>query len=114
MVEPFDTRLDPGTLSRTRPTPIETPWGTLALYFVDGEFLAAQAFCPHLDGPLFEGTQSGDEIVCPWHQWRFSLRTGERVGIGRLLVPGGSSRLLRCDVSLSPTGTLVLANPRRD
>jgi hypothetical protein len=111
---PFDTRVRPEELER-RPKLVETPWGALALYRVGEEILAAQAFCPHLDGPLFEGTLTGDEIVCPWHQWRYSLRTGERLGIGWKLLPGGGGgRLLRCDVSLSAEGTLVLARPRRD
>jgi nitrite reductase/ring-hydroxylating ferredoxin subunit len=108
---PFDTGLRPADIPRDRARAVVTPWGTLALYPVGGEILAAQAFCPHLDGPLFEGTLTGDEIVCPWHQWRYSLRSGERVGIGTRLLPGGGHKLVRCAVSLSPAGTLVLAPP---
>ena len=108
---PFDTGLRPADIPRDRARAVETPWGTLALYPVGGEILAAQAFCPHLDGPLFEGTLVGDEIVCPWHQWRYSLRTGARVGIGTRLLPGGGHKLVHCAVSLSAAGTLVLAPP---
>lgn len=38
-----------------------------------------EARCPHSGGPLALGTCSGEEIVCPWHGARFSLRTGEVV-----------------------------------
>ncbi|MEL6713348.1 MAG: Rieske 2Fe-2S domain-containing protein [Planctomycetota bacterium] len=41
------------------------------------EFLAFAAWCPHLDGPLWEGSIQGDEIGCPWHSWRYSLATGK-------------------------------------
>ncbi|MBI5363074.1 MAG: Rieske 2Fe-2S domain-containing protein [Planctomycetes bacterium] len=109
----FDTGLRPEDLDRSRPRAVETPWGMLALYCVEGEILAAQAFCPHLEGPLFEGSLRGDEIVCPWHQWRYSLRSGARVGIGALLSPSTGNELLLADVQCSASGTLVLSNPRR-
>ncbi len=32
--------------------------------------------CPHKGGPLGEGEIEGTEIVCPWHFWRFDIRTG--------------------------------------
>jgi len=111
MVETVDTGLLPADLDARRPHPVETPWGTMALYRVGAEILAAQAFCPHLDGPLFEGTLAGDEIVCPWHQWRYSLRSGERTGIGALLAPDSERRIAVCAVSRSATGTLVLHRP---
>jgi nitrite reductase/ring-hydroxylating ferredoxin subunit len=74
-----DTGLRPQDLDPERPLSIETPWGAVALYRIGDEVLAAESFCPHLQGPLFQGTLTGDEITCPWHRWRFSLRTGERV-----------------------------------
>jgi nitrite reductase/ring-hydroxylating ferredoxin subunit len=71
---------------------------------------AVQSFCPHLDGPLFQGTQSGETITCPWHQWRFSLTSGARLDQPALL-HGGKPRLRVCPVSESASGTLVLARP---
>ncbi len=108
----FDTRLRLDDLDPARPEPIETPWGSFALYLVGGRILCSQSFCPHLDGPLFQGTLSGATITCPWHQWRFSLETGRRVdAVGQL--NGGRPCLEVCETSLGPEGTIVLAAPRR-
>ena len=109
-VPSFDTGLTRAELDPARPAPIETPWGSFALYVIDGRVHAAQSFCPHLDGPLFQGTLSGATITCPWHQWRFSLLDGARQDAGALL-RGGKPRLRICAVSESPRGTLVLARP---
>ena len=81
--------------------------------FVAGEqVFATQSFCTHLEGPLFQGTLSGETITCPWHQWRFSLSNGKRLDVPAIL-RSESDALLVCDVLESPVGTLVLSNPRR-
>jgi nitrite reductase/ring-hydroxylating ferredoxin subunit len=109
--ETFDTRLTPGDIDPERPRPLLTPWGTLALYRLGEQVHALQAFCPHLDGPLFEGSLCDGEITCPWHGWRFDVATGERVDAQRPIA--GSAPLVRCAVRLGPAGTLVLERPSR-
>lgn len=32
--------------------------------------------CPHASGNLSGGEIDGEEVVCPWHYWRFDLNTG--------------------------------------
>lgn len=64
-----------------KPHLIETPIGRLALVLRgeddDTEVVAVDAWCPHIDGPLWEGSAAGDEIACPWHGWRYSLTSGQ-------------------------------------
>jgi nitrite reductase (NADH) small subunit len=50
----------------------------LALCNVNGVFLAVDNTCPHAGGPLGEGALEGEVLECPWHGWRFNVRTGER------------------------------------
>lgn len=42
----------------------------------DGELLALADRCSHRGAPLHEGCLAGSEIVCPWHESRFSLPGG--------------------------------------
>src|SRR5690606_26339498 len=44
---------------------------------VDGALHAFQEFCPHRYGPLSEGALQGCEVICPWHNSRFDVRTGK-------------------------------------
>ena len=43
---------------------------------VHGELFAVQDRCPHLGAPLSVGDLNGANIVCPWHQSEFDMRTG--------------------------------------
>ncbi len=41
-------------------------------------FFAVDDECPHLGDSLSRGTLNGfNEVICPWHSYRFSLYTGE-------------------------------------
>lgn len=42
-----------------------------------GGVFATQARCPHKSGPLIDGLVGADSVICPLHEWRFDLRTGE-------------------------------------
>ena len=48
-----------------------------ALFNVDGEISAIDGVCPHQGGPLAEGRLDGTCVVCPWHGWRFDVRSGK-------------------------------------
>lgn len=53
--------------------PLDPP---VAVFNVDGEFLATADRCSHDDSSLAEGYIEGDEVECAWHAARFCLRTG--------------------------------------
>lgn len=47
------------------------------LIYREGDaFFAVTASCPHLGGPLEQGTIEEGCISCPWHKWRFDLKSG--------------------------------------
>ena len=48
----------------------------VALFNVDGEFFATTNTCSHKGGPLGEGFLESDVVTCPWHGWRFNVKTG--------------------------------------
>jgi nitrite reductase (NADH) small subunit len=63
--------------------PFEANGRRLAIFRVDGVLHALDGVCPHRGGPLGEATLEGGVATCPWHGWRFDVRTG-----GCLNVPG--------------------------
>ena len=48
----------------------------VALHNVDGEFFATDNTCLHHGGPLGEGILEGSVVTCPWHGWKFNVKTG--------------------------------------
>ena len=54
----------------------------LAIFHGDGAWYALDAACPHLGGPLADGIVASQTVICPLHERRFDLVTGEQVGGG--------------------------------
>ena len=48
----------------------------IALFRIGDEYFAMDDACSHDGGPLAEGIIEGDEIECPRHGARFSIRSG--------------------------------------
>lgn len=50
----------------------------IALFRKGSDVYAVDATCPHRRGPL-DGGELEEEfiVVCPWHGWRFDIRTGK-------------------------------------
>jgi len=48
----------------------------IALFNLDGDIYALDNTCPHAGGPLGEGSVEGDLVECPWHGWKFHIKTG--------------------------------------
>ena len=48
----------------------------IALFNVAGSFYAIDNECPHLGGPLGEGSVQGSVVSCPWHLWRYDVTSG--------------------------------------
>lgn len=41
-----------------------------------GNFYAVGNSCPHKGGPLSDGPCVDGSVMCPWHGFRFDLKTG--------------------------------------
>jgi len=48
----------------------------IALFRCGGEVFAIKNQCPHMGGDLGEGLLTGEIVRCPWHGWKFSVKTG--------------------------------------
>ena len=56
---------------------VEVDFLPVAIFNIDGKFLAVEDVCTHDGGPLAEGELEGDEIGCPRPGARFSAKTGD-------------------------------------
>ena len=52
----------------------------IAVYNLGGEIYATDDLCTHGNASLAEGDIEGDEIICPFHEGSFDIRSGEPVG----------------------------------
>ena len=49
---------------------------SIAIFNTGKRFYAINNACPHLGGPLNEGTLAGEVVTCPWHGWQYDLKSG--------------------------------------
>ena len=49
----------------------------IAIFNDNGNFHAFDNMCPHRKGPLGDGALDGGIVTCPWHGWRFDVKTGK-------------------------------------
>ena len=50
---------------------------SVAVFNVGGQFFAIEDVCTHDGGQLTGGIVEGDQVVCPRHGARFSIKTGD-------------------------------------
>ena len=75
------------------------PYRVLAL---GDDLVAHSTVCPHMLGPLEDAISDGDTLECPWHRFRFDLRTGRSCdGRGLRLLPAPR-------VAIGPDGRVTL------
>lgn len=75
---------------------------------LDGGFAAHTTTCPHMLGPLEHAGLEDGCIRCPWHGYRFDLRTGRNTDGGPLRLP----RAPRIEVDDTGTAWLVPVSGR--
>jgi nitrite reductase (NADH) small subunit len=69
-----------------RPKIVQLNGRSIALFKVDGGYYAVANNCLHRGGPLGEGDLDGYRVTCPWHGWKFDVRTGSFTVIPTLKV----------------------------
>lgn len=75
----------------------------IAIFEVEGTLHAYENTCPHQGGPIGEGRIEGTVVTCPWHGWRFDLRTGT-------MTLGDFARLRRFAVRVDAGGEICVAS----
>ena len=58
---------------------VEANGRRIAVFNLDGEVVAVDGRCLHRGGPLEDGFVANGIVMCPWHWWRYDLRTGCRL-----------------------------------
>jgi nitrite reductase/ring-hydroxylating ferredoxin subunit len=76
------------------PTLVDVDGRRFRVVEVDGELHAYATVCPHRLGPLEAAEEDDGCITCPWHGYRFDLRTGRSAdGRGLRLAPAPRVRV---------------------
>jgi len=59
-----------------RPEVFDVEERRIAVYRLEDGFYAIDDICTHDGGPLADGDVDGDQVICPRHGARFSIKTG--------------------------------------
>lgn len=59
--------------------PVRVGGAYIAVFDLDGELVAVDNVCRHLGNPIDDGHVSSGCVTCPWHGWRYDLRTGDHL-----------------------------------
>jgi nitrite reductase/ring-hydroxylating ferredoxin subunit len=84
---------------------VESNGWRIAVFNLGGELVAVEGRCLHRGGPLADGYVTNGIVMCPWHWWRYDLRTGCRLD-------DPSVRLVRYPVSVVDGSVRVEVPPR--
>ena len=93
------------TLRPRLPLVVGTGRDAVRIVAVDGALVAHGVVCPHLGGPLEAAPVCDGVVTCPWHGYRFDVRTGAAVDGGSLRLPPAP----RVDVDADGGARLVWA-----
>jgi nitrite reductase/ring-hydroxylating ferredoxin subunit/hemoglobin-like flavoprotein len=56
---------------------IEVDGTSIGVFHHNGGWYAVRNYCLHRGGPVATGTLEGDTLVCPWHQFKYNVTTGQ-------------------------------------
>lgn len=65
-----------GDIAEGTGRPVALDGVEVAVFKLNGEFYAIDNTCPHRGASLGGGEVEGEEVICPFHGWRFNVKTG--------------------------------------
>ncbi|GAB4426112.1 MAG: hypothetical protein OHK0011_07560 [Turneriella sp.] len=74
---------DIATFADEKPAYIRKDGKSVIVCRTGGEFQVFDAHCPHKGNLIPESGLTADEVSCPFHEWKFSLKTGACTAGGR-------------------------------
>ena len=77
----------------------------VAVFLIDGEYLAIDDFCPHMGASLAGGHVEDGLVACPWHAWRFCLKDGGWVDNPKIKVDAFPVRVMGDEIQVGPPQT---------
>ena len=69
-------KLARSAVSPEKPAIVRAGRHDVAVFELDGAYVAYENACPHQGGPIGEGFVENGTVTCPWHAWCFDLHTG--------------------------------------
>jgi nitrite reductase/ring-hydroxylating ferredoxin subunit len=66
-------------LPKGRGWPVRVGQTNIAVFEAAGALYAVENRCLHVGNPLDDGVVSEGCVTCPWHGWRYDLRTGDHL-----------------------------------
>lgn len=69
--------LNKGELQEGKLIRIDVNDYSIVLTMINGKIYAMDTVCSHEGGPLEEGTLEGYNLICPWHQGIFDIRSAK-------------------------------------
>jgi len=69
--------MDEGELPSGKSAIISVRGKEIALFHYKGKYFAVDNKCPHKGAPLGEGRIEEGVLICPNHEWRFDVCTGQ-------------------------------------
>ena len=73
----FKTSLKKSDIQEGQLMRVEVNDKSVVLTNIQGKFYAMDSVFSHEGGPFEEGTLEGYELICPWHQGIFDVRTAK-------------------------------------
>ena len=72
----FETVTKVGDIPVGKGAVFEVNGRVVAVFNEDGTYRAMDDMCPHMGASLSTGFLEASEVTCPWHAWRFDIKTG--------------------------------------